>query len=39
MLAPWVFLFSPVLIGSVLLVLMAVIYHNLFKSRRYPEYW
>lgn len=37
--ATWLFLLRPVLIGSVLLVLVAMLYNNLFRNRRYPEYW
>ncbi|NHN32661.1 HPP family protein [Paenibacillus agricola] len=35
----WSFLFSPVLIGSVLIVLVALIINNLDKTRKYPTFW
>ncbi|BBD59597.1 hypothetical protein NIES2109_23850 [Nostoc sp. HK-01] len=37
--APWHFLFTPVLEGSIILVLCAVIFNNLAKERTYPKYW
>jgi CBS-domain-containing membrane protein len=37
--ASWIFLFRPVLIGAILLVLVATFYNNLFQNRRCPEYW
>lgn len=37
--ADWLFIVRPVLIGSVVLVMVAVAYNNLFRNRRYPEYW
>ncbi|NBD24704.1 HPP family protein [Paenibacillus glycinis] len=35
----WSFLVAPVLIGSALIVLVAVILNNLDKNRRYPTFW
>lgn len=37
--AGWLFLLKPILIGSVTLVVVAILYNNLFRNRRYPEYW
>lgn len=37
--APWSFLASPVLIGSVAIVLVALLCNNLSPERRYPSYW
>ncbi|BFT75006.1 HPP family protein [Paenibacillus sp. P36] len=35
----WSFLITPVLIGSVLIVVVALIINNLDKKRRYPTFW
>ncbi|RED61840.1 HPP family protein [Cohnella lupini] len=35
----WSFLFAPVFIGSVLIVVLALIVNNLDKNRRYPTFW
>jgi CBS-domain-containing membrane protein len=35
----WDFLWMPALIGSVLIVLVALFYNNLPKDRSYPKYW
>ncbi|TFE23493.1 HPP family protein [Cohnella luojiensis] len=35
----WSFLIAPVLIGSVLIVLVALVINNLDKKRRYPTFW
>nr|WP_157076354.1 HPP family protein [Alicyclobacillus kakegawensis] len=35
----WIFLLSPVLLGSIVIVLMALIVNNLRKERQYPTYW
>ncbi|MDZ4262203.1 MAG: HPP family protein [Pseudomonadota bacterium] len=35
----WGFLFSPTLLGAVLLVLVALIYNNMTRKARYPKYW
>ena len=37
--APWHFLFSPVLLGYVLLLTLALIFNNLAKTRHYPRFW
>lgn len=37
--ANWEFLFTPTLLGSVLLVIVALFYNNLSKDRTYPKYW
>ncbi|POY37557.1 HPP family protein [Solitalea longa] len=37
--AKWSFLFSPVLLGSVILVAIALIFNNLSSKRKYPKYW
>jgi CBS-domain-containing membrane protein len=37
--AKWTFLFSPVLSGAVVLVLLALFFNNASKARRYPRYW
>ncbi len=37
--ASWDFLLIPTLVGSVVLVLIALFYNNLSKTRSYPEYW
>ena len=37
--ASWEFLFFPTLIGSVILVGIALIYNNLRRGKYYPEYW
>jgi len=35
----WSFLFMPVLTGSILIVLVALVINNLDKLRRYPTFW
>lgn len=35
----WQFLLFPVLSGAILVVLVALIYHNSRPSGRYPQYW
>jgi CBS-domain-containing membrane protein len=37
--APWSFIFIPVLMGAVILVLCGVITNNFAKDRHYPKYW
>lgn len=37
--ANWEFLFTPTLIGAILLVVVALFYNNLSKERSYPKYW
>jgi CBS-domain-containing membrane protein len=35
----WSFLLFPTLTGAVLLVLVALVYHNLPQDKSYPKYW
>ncbi|MFC3885660.1 HPP family protein [Bacillus songklensis] len=35
----WSFLITPVLLGSIIIVLVALIVNNLDHSRRYPTFW
>ncbi|WP_428023132.1 HPP family protein [Arcobacter sp.] len=35
----WDYLIFPSLMGSVILVLVALLYNNLHKNRAYPQYW
>ena len=35
----WGFLFFPTLTGAVLIVVVALIYHNLRREARWPKYW
>ena len=35
----WTFLLFPALTGAVLLVLIALFYHNLRREARWPKYW
>jgi CBS-domain-containing membrane protein len=35
----WSFLLFPTLVGAVLLVLIAIIYHNVRHDVHYPNYW
>ncbi|ARV62643.1 HPP family protein [Nostocales cyanobacterium HT-58-2] len=37
--APWQFLLTPALEGSLILVLCAVVFNNLAQERAYPRYW
>jgi len=37
--ASWNFLLTPVLLGSVVLVISAVLFNNLVAERTYPKYW
>lgn len=37
--ASWDFLVTPTLVGSAMLVLVALFYNNLSKDRSYPKYW
>jgi CBS-domain-containing membrane protein len=40
MLAPtWSFMLTPTLIGSIVLVLVALFFNNIPKQRNYPRYW
>lgn len=36
---PWSFIFVPVLLGAVILVLCGVVTNNFAKDRHYPKYW
>jgi CBS-domain-containing membrane protein len=35
----WLFLLTPTLAGSMLLVMVALLYNNLTREGRYPKYW
>lgn len=35
----WSFLLTPTLLGASLLVIVAVLFNNLVKTREYPKYW
>jgi CBS-domain-containing membrane protein len=35
----WTFLFSPTLLGSLVLVCVALIYNNVIRETKYPKYW
>ena len=37
--ADWDYLWMPTLIGSLLIVLVAIIYNNISKNQSYPKYW
>ena len=37
--ADWDYLVFPSLMGSIILVLVAIFYNNLHKNRAYPQYW
>lgn len=37
--ASWLFLLTPALEGSIILVLCAVVFNNLAHERTYPKYW
>lgn len=37
--AGWSFLLTPTLIGSIILVLVALIYNNIARKTQYPTYW
>ncbi|MCU0546446.1 MAG: HPP family protein [Oscillatoriaceae cyanobacterium Prado104] len=37
--ASWPFLFTPVLTGSVIMVICSVAYNNLVAKRHYPKHW
>nr|WP_225912382.1 HPP family protein [Nostoc flagelliforme] len=37
--APWQFLLTPALEGSIILVLCAVVFNNLAQERTYPKHW
>jgi CBS-domain-containing membrane protein len=35
----WGFLWIPTLLGAMLLVLIALVFNNLDKTKSYPKYW
>ena len=35
----WSFLLTPTLIGSIIVVLVALVFNNIPKERSYPKYW
>jgi CBS-domain-containing membrane protein len=35
----WTFIFYPVLTGSLVIVIIALLFNNIFRTRRYPRYW
>ncbi|MCY8231650.1 HPP family protein [Priestia endophytica] len=37
--SPWSYIFTPVLIGSILIVIVALIVNNLRSNRSYPTFW
>lgn len=37
--SPWTFLFTPVLTGSLVIVLCALLINNLDEHRKYPTFW
>ena len=37
--AKWAFLFTPVLLGSIVLLICTVIFNNLTPGRSYPQHW
>ncbi|WP_207533232.1 HPP family protein [Desertivirga arenae] len=37
--ASWKFLINPVLSGSLILVVVALIFNNIHSKRKYPKYW
>ena len=37
--AQWDYIVFPSLLGSIILVLVALLYNNLYSTRLYPEYW
>ncbi|WP_044172816.1 HPP family protein [Flectobacillus major] len=37
--AKWSFIFTPVLLGAVILVVVALFFNNAHKTRKYPRYW
>ena len=37
--AKWTFLLTPTLVGSVILVIVALLYINIDKKHHYPSYW
>ncbi|OPA80969.1 HPP family protein [Paenibacillus selenitireducens] len=37
--SPWTFLINPVLIGSLVIVVIALVVNNLDEQRQYPKFW
>lgn len=37
--AKWTFLFTPTLVGAIILVIVALFYINIDKKQQYPSYW
>lgn len=37
--ADWDFVWTPILLGSIVMVLCTVIFHNLVARRAYPKHW
>ena len=37
--AKWSFLFTPVLLGSIILLICTVAFNNLMPGRSYPKHW
>lgn len=35
----WTFIFYPVLSGALIIVIIALLFNNIIKTRRYPKYW
>jgi CBS-domain-containing membrane protein len=35
----WTFVLFPTLAGAILIVLIALLYHNLTRESRWPKYW
>lgn len=37
--SPWSFLFTPVLVGAVVIAVVALLFNNLISNRKYPTFW
>lgn len=37
--ASWSYLLTPALTGSLVIIVLAVLFHNLIRDRRYPTFW
>lgn len=37
--ASWSFIVNPVLAGSVIITVIALLFNNISKLRKYPKYW
>ena len=37
--ADWPFLLAPVLLGALAMVLVALVFNNMPRTRKYPSYW